>query len=272
MVSPPDVLLPFSSPRRTPSPQTGSNAACENASDPPARRLRVDHRVDHLWTTPRVVPFSRLLVRDTRAVSRRNINIDADTELLILQLAAQGVSERQISKQTGVPRSTVKRRIDAAREAEAAEDDDPWDGVDPRDVDGGELAMLRASATDVDPAALVPPFDFSHVDGGAVRWRDANGLVFGEMDLYRWRMRLHGVVPGDFATEAAYEAAYSALNAEIEAAVAHAWASVAESGVVRGRPRDGGASPLAAHDGVDAATGPPRVPARRRSRFATTAC
>ena len=79
---------------------------------------------------------------------------------------------------------------------------------------------------------LEPPFEFDHLDDGALRWRDAHGVVLGELSMYRWRMRLHGVVPADFATEDEYSAAYSAADAEIEAVKAHAWAGVRASGVV----------------------------------------
>ena len=118
-----------------------------------------------------------------------------------------------------------------APELKAAEDD-PF-SVDLRDVDGGELAMLRASAMDViDPAALVPPFEYVRLDDGAVRWRDAHGCEVGEANLYRWRMRLHSVVPADYATKAEYEAAWDGLDAEIEAAKAHAHASAHAAGAV----------------------------------------
>ena len=154
------------------------------------------------------------------AVSSRNV-IDADTELMIVQLAGEGQSARQIAKRLGVSRSAVHRRIDAAREAEdvvlvaglaaglAAEEDEE------------RLERLAAVAVD-DPTALALPFEYAGLVDGTVRWRDASGIVFGELDLYRWRQRPHQVDP----------TAYAATYAECEAATDAAYASVDAAGVV----------------------------------------
>ena len=155
-------------------------------------------RLDHYRTTPRVVLLGRLLACDTGAVSRANL--DAATELRILELAAEGLSSRQISKRVGVPRSTVKRRIEAARVAEAEleaftaggkggddGDRDPWD--DESDDPWADAARLELLAAQQQPAPreVAEPITYVGKDSGGKRWRDANNRSLNELGWYRFR-------------------------------------------------------------------------------------
>ena len=83
-----------------------------------------------------------------------------------------------------------------------------------------------------DPTTLAPPFEYHHIEDGAVRWHDINGRDFGQLDLYRWAQQLHRIIPANYATEDEYMAAWRDTEAAIEAATAAAWASVDAAGVV----------------------------------------
>ncbi len=150
--------------------------------------------------------------------------IDTDR---VAALRDQGLSYRDIAAAMGTNLAAVQRAMARRPPPEDDEDDDDDDDdLDIRDVDGGELERLRAMEVADPSAVLTPPFDYSGVDDGALRWHDANGVVFGELDLYRWRQRINDIVPGDFVSEDEYMAAYRVADAETEAANAHAWATV----------------------------------------------
>jgi len=122
--------------------------------------------------------------------------------------------------------------------------DDPWS-----DDDELPLALLADDATEREPhEVLVPPFEFAGVvdvpdnmpirrrDGKlrqAPQWTDANGLPVGELDLWRWGLRLDGILPANYPSRDEYLAAWDGASAEIEAVKAHAWASLDAAGVYR---------------------------------------
>ena len=122
--------------------------------------------------------------------------------------------------------------IDAAREAKDAALEAEL-AAELAAKDDEELLERLAATSVADPAALMPPFEYAGVVEGALRWRDAHGVVFGELDQWRWRMQLHTIVPGDYATKDEYMAAWRATEAAIEAATEYAYATVRAARIAR---------------------------------------
>ena len=132
----------------------------------------------------------------TEAMSSTN-GLDPAIELEIYRLADEGYSSREISKRTGVPRSTVKRRVDARRDLglKFADDDDD------SDLDAAELARLEALDSG---QPVVPPitcvgvattitevkgWDAPQV-GRELRYLDAEGHSLSTLDVYRYGQAL----------------------------------------------------------------------------------
>lgn len=143
-----------------------------------------------------------------------------DTER-VWALRDQGLSLREVAAALSTSLAAVQRAL-ARRPPPEPADADP---------DDKELARLLAGDI-ADPDVLTPPFTYHGIDDGAVRWRDANGIVFGQVDLWRWGERIHSIVPGDYETNDEYMAAWRSAETEIEAATAHARAGARSAGVV----------------------------------------
>lgn len=157
-----------------------------------------------------------------------------------------GLSIRAIARQVGLSRSQVHRII-----SNPAPDMSPIAYLGPEDDDDDPWTAEVPLADDDEDAAepvLVPPFDAEGLvelpdsfptrrrDGKvrrAPQWRDADGQPVTEMDLWRWGLRLHDIIPADYGTREEYLAAWDAADAEIEAVKAHAWDSLAAAGVYR---------------------------------------
>ena len=143
------------------------------------------------WTTCGPPPARHrgrpLAARHTRPMSSSN-GIDIDTELEIYRLADEGLSSRQIAKATGVPRSTVKRRIDARAAVLLEYDDD--DELDDLDLDRlapdiGYVATPPFTFVGMEPTELDTP-GCDPVEPVLVeRFLDGNDRSVSLADLYR---------------------------------------------------------------------------------------
>jgi hypothetical protein len=162
------------------------------------------------------------------------------------RLVASGSSIRAAARELGVSRSAAMRAvanppvIDLADEVDG--NDDPW-----TDDDELPLALLADDATEREPSeVLTPPFDFAGLvdvpdnmpirrrDGKlrqAPQWTDAHGEPVSEVDLWRWGLWLHDILPANYDTREEYLAAWDEANTEIEAVKAHAWDSLHAAGV-----------------------------------------
>ena len=134
--------------------------------------MRVDHRVDH----PARRRHTALPYGHNEAMSRSNI--PPELEAVIIAMADAGMSSRQIAQQLGIPRSTVKRRIDARREAELA---DVLTRAD-------DVAAFNAVMADTSPYARAP-FTF---DGMEVADLDVPGVDSGKPVLVEWFLDADG--------------------------------------------------------------------------------
>ena len=114
----------------------------------------------------------------------RRSNISPEVEATILRLAAEGYSPRQIASLTGVPRTTVQRRIDAAAEAELQAVLETGTG-DQDDDDDYEATLARLNAMDTGTEA--EPNDLSRYRDreelrSAGRWAEAAELDRAEAE------------------------------------------------------------------------------------------
>jgi hypothetical protein len=163
------------------------------------------------------------------------------------RLVASGFSIRAAARELGVSRSAAMRAVANPPVIELADEfdgnDDPWTD------DGEELPLALLADDDTEPHdVLTPPFVFAGLvemadhmptrrrDGKArqaPQWTDADGHLFGELDLYRWGAWQECQVGGtdDYPSRDAYLAAWDAATALRDTETDRAWDSLRAAGV-----------------------------------------
>jgi hypothetical protein len=171
--------------------------------------------------------------------------MDVHLAARVRRLVASGCSIRSAARELGVSRSAAMRVMSAP--APVIDLADEFDGeADPRDDDEDESEDDDTGGCEPHEY-LTPPFDAvglvdvadpmpvrrrdGKIAGQAPQWHDAKRYTFGQLDLYRWGLRLYEITPDGYESMDAYEAAWRAVEAETEAVTRHAWDSLYALGI-----------------------------------------